>query len=79
MRQKFDFNDITLVPETISTIRSRKEVNPYIENGMLPLFTAPMDTVIDRNNFNIYKIIQYIINFITSIFIRMQIIVFDFT
>jgi len=55
MRQKFDFNDITIVPETISTIKSRKEVNPYIHNGMLPLFTAPMDTVIDRNNFNIYK------------------------
>ena len=60
MKRKFDFDDITLVPETISSINSRKQVNPYNQTGMLPLFTAPMDTVIDRNNFNVYKYKRYI-------------------
>lgn len=52
---KFDFNDITLVPEIITTIKSRDEVNPLNDEGMLPLFTAPMDTVIDRKNYKIFK------------------------
>ena len=56
MKQKFDFNDITLAPETISKINSRKEVNPYVSGGkMLPLFAAPMDTVIDRYNYKKFK------------------------
>ena len=46
---KFDWNDITLVPAAISDISSRKEISPYKDNT-LPLFTAPMDTVIDEDN-----------------------------
>jgi IMP dehydrogenase/GMP reductase len=46
---KLDWNDITIVPACISEIESRNEVNPYI-NGKLPLFTAPMDTVISLEN-----------------------------
>ena len=43
---KYDWNDVSIVPETLSTIASRKEINPLI-GGRLPLFTAPMDKVID--------------------------------
>ena len=46
---KFDWNDISIVPDCISSISSRKEVNPFY-NDKLPLFTAPMDTVIDHSN-----------------------------
>ena len=46
---KFDWNDISIVPDCISSISSRKEVNPFY-NNKLPLFTAPMDTVIDHSN-----------------------------
>ena len=52
---KFDFDDLLIQPCTQSKIVSRKEVNVFDENGMLPLFTAPMDTVIDMNNFHIFS------------------------
>lgn len=52
---KFDFNDIVLVPEIISNINSRSEVNPYDESGMLPIFTAPMNTVVDENNSAVFN------------------------
>jgi len=46
---KFDWNDVSIVPETLSTIASRKEINPFYADK-LPLFTAPMDKVIDETN-----------------------------
>lgn len=47
---KFDFDDVLILPAIQTYIESRyKNVNPYF-NDKLPLFSAPMDTVIDRNN-----------------------------
>jgi len=51
MEKRFDFKDITLVPETISTINSRSEIDIYNSEGTLPLFVSPMDTVVDLNNY----------------------------
>lgn len=56
----FDFDDILLEPVVLSNISSRKKINPYY-NGHLPLMTAPMDTVISKENallFNQNKIIN---------------------
>ena len=51
---KYDWNDISIVPASLSTISSRKEINPTYE-GKLPLFTAPMDKVIDETNLKIFE------------------------
>ena len=51
---KFDFNDILIVPTALTDISSRTEVNPYLSNGFLPLITAPMDTVVDGTNCEIF-------------------------
>ncbi len=48
---KLDFNDMLIQPAIITNIDSRKIVNPFDKNGMLPIFTAPMDTVVDENNY----------------------------
>jgi len=52
---KFDFDDLLIVPSASSYVRSRKEVDYYDENDMLPLFTAPMDTVIGLDNLKLFK------------------------
>lgn len=51
----FDFDDILIQPETLSTVRSRSEVNVRHFNDKLPLMTAPMDTVIDDFNYHYFK------------------------
>lgn len=35
-------------------LNSREEANPYFKNGMLPLITAPMNTVVDENNYKVF-------------------------
>lgn len=52
---KFDFNDITIIPAVTSEVNSRKEVNIYDGNNMLPLFTAPMDTVVSVDNLELFE------------------------
>ena len=52
---KYSYNDIMVKPAVISTIEHRAECNPYDEDGNLPLFTAPMDTVVNIDNFNLFQ------------------------
>jgi len=51
---KFDFNDITIIPTVLSDIDSRSEINPFLGVN-LPIFTAPMDMVINENNIHIFE------------------------
>lgn len=51
---KFDFNDILIQPANSTTITSRKQVNPFDDDECLPIFTAPMDTVVDYENTGLF-------------------------
>ena len=52
---KYSYNDIMVKPAILSTIEHRAECNPFDDNGMLPLFTAPMDSVVGIDNFALFK------------------------
>lgn len=51
----FDFDDILIEPELHTSIRTRKNVDVFDEKQMFPLFTAPMDTVIDKTNYKVFQ------------------------
>ena len=55
MKTLFDFDDILITPTDMSPISSRNEVIVKDGDGYLPLLTAPMDTVVDQNNFHLFK------------------------
>ncbi len=50
----YDFDDLLIEPSIFSTIVSRTEIISKNQDGFLPLFTAPMDTVINENNFHLF-------------------------
>lgn len=65
---KLDFHDLRIKPCVSSKINSRSDTNPFYEiesENFLPIFTAPMDTVIDKKN-----AVYYIKNKIFSILPR---------
>lgn len=47
---KLNYDDITIVPEKITDIASRKECNPFDEDGMLPIFASCMSSVVSMAN-----------------------------
>lgn len=52
LETKLNYDDVAIVPEIISDIKSRKECDPYDENGRLPIFCSPMDSVINELNYD---------------------------
>jgi len=51
----YTYEDVTIMPNVISNIEHRAECIPLDEEGMLPLFTAPMDTVVNSKNFGMFE------------------------
>ena len=51
----YAYEDLTIKPCVVSDIEHRVECVPFDENGMLPLFTAPMDTVVNETNFDMFE------------------------
>lgn len=52
---KYGLNDIAIVPAANSDISSRSECYPYDKNEMLPLFTAPMSSVVGIENYQLFQ------------------------
>lgn len=52
---KYSYNDISITPHRTTVIEHREDCNPFDDNGFLPIFTAPMSSVVDENNFNIFE------------------------
>ena len=47
---KYSYNDIAIVPAVKSNVEHRSECNPFtvqFNNSDLPIFTAPMSTVVN--------------------------------
>ena len=56
----YTYNDIGIVPAIMSQIEHRSECNPFLvdeKDGsqLLPIFTAPMDSVVGIENYELYK------------------------
>lgn len=51
----YSYRDLTIVPTVVSDIKSRSECNPYHLNGFLPIFTAPMNSVVCVENFKLWE------------------------
>lgn len=54
-KQGLAYKDLTIVPAVISDIDHRKECNIFYPDGNLPIFTAPMMTVVNEHNYRIYE------------------------
>jgi len=54
-KQGLSYDDLTIIPAVISDVDSRKECNIFYEDGNLPIFTAPMMTVVNEYNYKIYE------------------------
>lgn len=54
LKTKLNFNDISIVPASLSEVRSRSECKTRYLDGTSPYFVAPMDTVISEDNLDIF-------------------------
>ena len=51
----YSLQDVTLIPAAVSEISSRSQCNPHADDfGMLPLFVAPMSSVINDKNWKTF-------------------------
>ena len=49
---KYSYNDISLVPSKVSDVSHRSECDPFVDHEfILPLFTAPMSSVVSLENY----------------------------
>jgi len=53
-KKGYSYNDLTIVPEVISDVSSRSECNPFVKENFLPIFTAPMASVVNFENYETF-------------------------
>lgn len=54
-KPKYSYNDISVIPCELSDVSSRTECNALDESGMLPIFTAPMTSVVGLENYEEFE------------------------
>ena len=52
---KYSYNDVMIIPSKVSNIEHRSECDPFHKDGYLPIFTAPMSTVVDLDNYQLFE------------------------
>lgn len=73
MKIKYSYNDVSIVPAVVSEVDSRSECCVFYPDGYLPIFTAPMSTIVNGENYykyednNIHVIIPRNVPFITRL------------
>ena len=53
-KKGYSYNDLTIIPEVISSVSSRSECDCREDNEFLPIFTAPMASVVNEDNIDIF-------------------------
>lgn len=51
----YSLDDYVIVPSVTSRINSRSECCPYVYDKTYPIFTAPMSSVINENNYEVFQ------------------------
>lgn len=51
----YSYNDVIIKPAIISEIEHRNQCNPFYDDGFLPIFTAPMSSVVNEENFDLFE------------------------
>ncbi len=49
------YNDYMIMPAVISRVNHRADINPYKDGNFLPIFTAPMSTVVNLENYTQFE------------------------
>lgn len=52
----YSYNDVMIMPSIMTSFTTRKEANVFYENDKLPLFTAPMSSIINVENRTIFEL-----------------------
>lgn len=51
----YSYNDLSIIPTKSSSVNSRKECCPYTQDSYLPIFTAPMASVVSDKNWYVFE------------------------
>jgi len=53
-KEGYAYNDLTIIPAKISYVESRSQCNPFTVDERLPIFTAPMASVVSDKNYEVF-------------------------
>lgn len=53
-RLKYNYDDVAIIPDIATDIVSRKQCNWKTEEGISPIWVAPMDTVVSADNWKVF-------------------------